>query len=68
MPGKLGIPETKQTTGNKPSFGGSKMKRPNTGKDPEKQKDFNLAMNSLIKQKHAGGRTAMLTDKDMDQV
>ena len=68
MPGRLGVPETKQVTGNKPSFGGNKLKRPNTGKDPEKTKDFNQAMNSLIKQKHNGGRTAMLTDKDMEQV
>ena len=68
MPG-LQQPQTKQVTGSKPTFATNQGKRPTTAKvNPEKTKDFNAAMNTLIKNKHNQGRTAMLTDKDMDHV
>ena len=60
-----GLPDTKQVTGTKPSFNTTKKQRPATGKDPERIKDFNVAMNSLVKNKRATGRTAMLTDTNV---
>lgn len=53
-------------TGNRPEFKGVASKRPNTTQDPEKMKDFGRAMDSLVKNKHQTGRTAMLTDKNID--
>ena len=53
-------------TGNRPEFKGVASKRLNTRQDTEKMKDFGRAMDSLVKNNHQTGRTAMLPDQGVD--
>lgn len=56
---------TKQAFGNKPSILSEKKgKAVKTGTDPEKTKDFNLAMNQLARSKRQQGKVAILTEND----